>query len=78
MFCQRALRELDVWSKLKHDNILLLVGFTTQFGGSVSLVSPWHQGGAARAYVQDKSKETLLNVVSCINSHCFSFVLVLR
>ena len=63
------LRELDVWSRLKHENILLLLGFTTNFGDLVALVSPWHPGGTATTYVRGKSKETLLNIASALNVH---------
>ena len=58
-----------MWSRLKHVNILSLVGFTTQFSGSVSLVSPWHPGGTATAYVDGKPKETLLNIASFLDNY---------
>ncbi|KAL4066471.1 kinase-like domain-containing protein [Scleroderma yunnanense] len=51
---KRALREVHLWSKLKHDNILPLLGITTDFDYTVSIVSPWMQVGNAFSHVQDK------------------------
>ena len=40
-------------TKLRHENILPLVGITTQFDSRVSLVSKWMDNGNARKYVQN-------------------------
>lgn len=47
-------REARVWSKLHHENIVSLLGFTTILDASVSLVSPWQEKGNAHDYVQDR------------------------
>lgn len=39
--------------KIRHKNILPLVGITTQFDNKVSLVSKWMDNGNAREYVQN-------------------------
>lgn len=51
---QRILHEAHVWSKLRHENITPLLGFTTIFDASASLISPWQERGNARDYVQDR------------------------
>ncbi|KAI6044495.1 kinase-like domain-containing protein, partial [Pisolithus marmoratus] len=49
------LREVHLWSKLHHDNILPLLGITTDFDYTMSIVSPWMERGDARKYVQNMS-----------------------
>ncbi|KAG6330268.1 hypothetical protein ID866_8819, partial [Astraeus odoratus] len=49
---KRFLKETHTWSKLKHKNILPLVGISTKFDLSVSIVSEWIGEGNARDYVQ--------------------------
>ncbi|KAI6101175.1 kinase-like domain-containing protein [Pisolithus sp. B1] len=49
----RILREVHLWSKLHHENILPLLGITTDFDSTMSIVSPWMERGDARRYVQD-------------------------
>ncbi|KIM60711.1 hypothetical protein SCLCIDRAFT_1216606 [Scleroderma citrinum Foug A] len=46
-------REVHIWSKLHHDNILPVLGFTTKFDHTISIVSPWMERGNAHAYVQN-------------------------
>ena len=48
------LKELHAWSKLVHANVLPLIGFTTQFEMTVSIVSPWVEKGHARHHVRNK------------------------
>ena len=50
---QNICREAHVWSKLRHRNVLQVVGFTTKFDHTISLVSPWMERGNARDYVQN-------------------------
>ncbi|KAI6044494.1 kinase-like domain-containing protein [Pisolithus marmoratus] len=50
---RRILREVHVWSKLSHENIVLLLGITTEIDQTVSIVSPWMEKGNAFTYVQD-------------------------
>ncbi|KAI6151690.1 hypothetical protein BKA82DRAFT_3949481, partial [Pisolithus tinctorius] len=44
---------LIMWSRLAHENILPLLGITTEFDSTVSIISPWMQNGNAHNYVQD-------------------------
>lgn len=47
-----------MWSKLQHENILPLLGITTDFEFTVSIVSPWIQTGNAFDYVQDEKMDS--------------------
>ena len=42
---------MHTWSKLDHPNVLPLIGITTQFDLTVSIVSPWMENGNARDFV---------------------------
>ena len=53
MVTQAALREVHAWSKLSHKNILPLLGITTDFDWTVSIVSAWMDNGNAHQYVQN-------------------------
>jgi len=46
---------VHAWSKLDHANVLPLIGITTQFELTVSIISPWMEKGNARDHVRDKS-----------------------
>ncbi|KIM51495.1 hypothetical protein SCLCIDRAFT_637105 [Scleroderma citrinum Foug A] len=50
--------EACIWSQLCHENTALLLGFTTTFDVSVSLVFPWHEKG------------TVFKIASLIPTHC--------
>ncbi|KAI6006315.1 kinase-like domain-containing protein, partial [Pisolithus orientalis] len=50
-------REAHVWSKLKHPNVLSLVGITTEFDLTISLVTTWMENGSARAFVQERHND---------------------
>ncbi|KIM61225.1 hypothetical protein SCLCIDRAFT_26027 [Scleroderma citrinum Foug A] len=52
---KHVLREVRTWSKLRHENIQPLLGITTDFGLTVSMVSSWRKKGNAFDYVQDDS-----------------------
>ncbi|KAG6330585.1 hypothetical protein ID866_8503 [Astraeus odoratus] len=51
----RALQEVHLWSKLRHDNVLELLGIVTDFEETVSIISVWMPKGNAREYVQDRA-----------------------
>ncbi|KIM63831.1 hypothetical protein SCLCIDRAFT_1170360, partial [Scleroderma citrinum Foug A] len=53
----RTLTEVHVWSKLCHANILPLLGITTQFDSTVSIVSRWMEKGNAHDYVRDSQND---------------------
>ncbi|KAL4072062.1 kinase-like domain-containing protein, partial [Scleroderma citrinum] len=48
-------REVHAWSKLRHKNVLPLLGITTEFPHTISFVSAWMAKGNAHDYVQDKA-----------------------
>ncbi|KAG6329421.1 hypothetical protein ID866_9668 [Astraeus odoratus] len=52
---KEAIREIQNWSKLRHQNILPLLGITTEFDQTISVVSPWIHKGNAHHYVQDRA-----------------------
>ncbi|KAI6127878.1 kinase-like domain-containing protein [Pisolithus croceorrhizus] len=54
---KRALKEAHVWSKLDHPNVLRLLGITTDFDLTVSLVTTWMECGSARSYVQKRHND---------------------
>lgn len=47
------LRETHLWSKLIHPNVLPLLGITTKFDSTISIVSKWMSNGTAHDYVQN-------------------------
>ncbi|KAI6013832.1 kinase-like domain-containing protein [Pisolithus marmoratus] len=57
---KRALKEAHVWSKLDHPNVLPLLGITTDFDHTVSLVTTWMERGSARSYVQNRHNDSRL------------------
>ncbi|KAG6328789.1 hypothetical protein ID866_10300 [Astraeus odoratus] len=52
---KRIIREVHVWSKLKHDNIIRLLGITTEFDHTMAIVMHWMERGNAYKYVQDRA-----------------------
>lgn len=50
---KRILREVDVWSKLHHQNVVRMFGITTEFDSTISIISEWVPMGDAHAYVQN-------------------------
>ncbi|KAG9090404.1 hypothetical protein FRC06_001105 [Ceratobasidium sp. 370] len=48
---KRAMRELYVWSKVKHQNVQELMGIV-MFQGRLGMVSPWMENGNLAEYVQ--------------------------
>ncbi|QRW12040.1 Tyrosine-protein kinase [Ceratobasidium sp. AG-Ba] len=49
---KRTTREIYIWSRLRHRNILPLLGFCA-FRGGIGLVSPWQEAGNATAWVNE-------------------------
>ncbi|KAI6045342.1 kinase-like domain-containing protein [Pisolithus marmoratus] len=54
---KRALKEAHVWSKSNHPNVLPLLGITTDFDLTVSLVTTWMERGSAHSYVQNRHND---------------------
>ncbi|KAG8679718.1 hypothetical protein FRC08_016792 [Ceratobasidium sp. 394] len=46
-------REIHVWSKCNHENILALLGLAT-LNGRLAVVSPWMENGALPEYIDKK------------------------
>lgn len=55
---RRLRRELKVWSRLRHVNIVPLYGTVSGFGQFVSLVCPWYDNGSLSGYLESHG-ETL-------------------
>lgn len=49
---QALRRELGMWKRLDHINILPLLGIARDFSPSISMVSPWCENGSLAAYLQ--------------------------
>ncbi|KAG2360654.1 kinase-like domain-containing protein [Suillus spraguei] len=49
---KRLRRELIIWKKLIHDNILPLYGVAVGFGPFTAMVSPWAKNGSLTAYLE--------------------------
>ena len=69
MLDQRVLRQVYVWSNLAHENVLELLGITTNFDDTISIVSPLMPRGNASGYVQDPNVDPR-PLVSCKSASC--------
>jgi serine/threonine protein kinase len=49
---QRVRRELSIWQRLNHENVVPLLGITSDFGRYMSLVSPWLDHGSLSHYLR--------------------------
>ncbi|KAI6148891.1 hypothetical protein BKA82DRAFT_22651 [Pisolithus tinctorius] len=50
-------REVHVWSKLRHENVVRMLGISTEFDSTVSIISEWMPLGDAHAYIQDTTND---------------------
>lgn len=50
---QKLRRELKVWGRLRHRNIVPLLGIVSGFGPLPSMVSPWFHNGSLTRYLAD-------------------------
>lgn len=50
---KRVFKEVHLWSKLRHESIVSVLGITTGIDQTVSIVSPWMVKGNAHIYVQN-------------------------
>ncbi|TDL15392.1 kinase-like protein [Rickenella mellea] len=51
---KRLRREIRVWQRLSHENIIPLFGTCSDFGPYISMVCPWLENGNLRKYMQRK------------------------
>lgn len=51
------LKEVHLWHKLDHENIIPVLGITTEFDSTLSIVSPWMEKGNAHDYVKDVTND---------------------
>ncbi|KAJ7702661.1 kinase-like domain-containing protein [Mycena rosella] len=60
-FERKLRREVAVWYRLDHPNIVKMLGITYDFGPSLSMVSPWLQNGTLNNYLRSAQakRETL-------------------
>jgi len=71
---QKFLKEVHVWWKLDHTNVHPLLGITTEFDLTVSIVSPWMENGNAHNHVQNKTVDprplvsARIRSYSCLNT----------
>jgi serine/threonine protein kinase len=45
-------RELRVWQKLDHKNVIKLYGTAQGFGSYASMISPWMENGNLHSYLE--------------------------
>lgn len=68
IFYQRLRREIQVWRRLQHDNIVPLLGVIGNFGpyASTGMVSPWMEHGNLNQFqrTEDLSVQFRLQIVS--------------
>lgn len=57
---KRLFREVHVWSKLRHENIVPMLGISTGFDSTVSIISEWISLGNAHNYVQNTENDPRL------------------
>ncbi|KAI6116462.1 kinase-like domain-containing protein, partial [Pisolithus sp. B1] len=50
---QRLLKEVHTWSKLHHENIVPMLGISTEFDFTISIISEWMPLGNAHEYVKN-------------------------
>ncbi|OAX34381.1 kinase-like protein [Rhizopogon vinicolor AM-OR11-026] len=53
-------RELGIWKRLRHSNILKFMGTTSDFGPSVALVAPWMVNGTLTSFLDQNGKSLTL------------------
>ncbi|KAG2743554.1 kinase-like protein [Suillus brevipes Sb2] len=54
-------RELGIWKRLRHSNILKFMGTASDFGDSVALVAPWMANGTLTSFLDQNNKTLRLH-----------------
>ncbi|KDQ54702.1 hypothetical protein JAAARDRAFT_401926 [Jaapia argillacea MUCL 33604] len=80
---RRLRRELNVWRRLNHENIVPLYGVADDFGPYVSMVCPWLENGSVSKYLERHNdllslsqRLQLLSEVCCGLSYLHSFSII--
>ncbi|KIJ08712.1 hypothetical protein PAXINDRAFT_172803 [Paxillus involutus ATCC 200175] len=60
-FSKTLRREIKVWHKLRHDNIVPLLGIARGFASAISTVSPWISGGPLHTYLDTRDADLNLS-----------------
>ncbi|KAF9227191.1 kinase-like protein [Gyrodon lividus] len=63
---KRLRRELKVWEKLDHENILPLWGVASGFGPMLAMVCPWAENGTLTSYLERDQDLSLANRFSLL------------
>ncbi|KAI6095301.1 kinase-like domain-containing protein [Pisolithus croceorrhizus] len=54
---KRLFKEVHTWSKLRHKNIVPMLGISTEFDSTISIISEWMPLGNAHDYVQNTERD---------------------
>ena len=57
---------MDIWSKLSHENIVVLEGFILE-GAYPAIISEWAEGGTVIEYVKSDPNCKLLIIVGTVH-----------
>ncbi|KEP50817.1 tyrosine kinase domain protein [Rhizoctonia solani 123E] len=73
LLLERTARELYVWSKCAHPNLVPLIGMA-QFRGQISLISPWMENGTISQYLSHTSaslttRYRMCEMISAVTTH---------
>ena len=66
---QKLRREINVWKRLIHYNVVPLLGITTDVGPytSVGMVSPWMENGDLNTFLQHSTTLLLSNRIELVS-----------
>ncbi|PSR81022.1 hypothetical protein PHLCEN_2v6553 [Hermanssonia centrifuga] len=65
---KNALKEVEIWSSVKHKNVLPLYGYSHEFGPVPSLVSPYMNDGTASLYLKTHPDVNRLQICAEISN----------
>ncbi|KAI6097166.1 kinase-like domain-containing protein [Pisolithus sp. B1] len=77
---KRLLKEVHTWSKLHHENIVPMLGISTEFDFTISIISEWMPLGNAHEYVKNTEHdprpllEDIASGLDYLHSHEFRVV----
>ena len=73
-----VLDELYIWSMLRDDNILPLLGFTLENESIPALISEWMENGTVSTYLKEKPFADILSIVGIylLDTPCRSFMIL--